>query len=764
MRTFSVSFFIGTLVLLWLPRLLAVHGLFYLAGLLLVLLVGVLSYWRGWGKWPVVCAAGVVAGALYAVLVASQVREQWLPEAWEGQDVLLSGALADVPESRADGLGFLLDVDHPDFHGRLRVAWYEDDLPQMRAGERWQLLLRGKRPNGFVNPNGFDYEQWLFAQRIGGSAYVRKSGDNRRLGEAPLLEPDNIRQYIKEKIDVALQGSAMTGLVQGLAVAYTDAITQEQWTVFRKTGTIHLLAISGLHITMVAAAGILPVLLLWRLFPVLYLWLPVRIAGGIVGGGLATGYSLLAGFNIPTQRTWLMLMVMLAGLVWRRQIPFSVTLSVALLLVLLLDPLAPLSVGFWLSFLTMGLLVFLGVRQRKAGKGAAIGIQLLLSLGTVPVVAGFFGMVSLSSPLANMVAIPVVTFVVTPLVLLGIVLCAWFPWGAAMLWQWAGTVLEWLMVFLGWLADFSLSAVYIPLIPLAWLMVGFAGFVLLWLPRGMPGRWLGALLMLPLALYQPARPEPGAFRADMLDVGQGLASVVQTAGHTLVFDTGPKASDSFDTGALVLLPWLRGQGVSRVDRLVVSHADNDHSGGAPALLAEMPVGDILVSTAETLPGREVEICSRGQQWMWDGVTFTVVHPSAGFTDKTDNNRSCVLRVANAYHSMLLTADIERLAENNLLQQDGNLAAEVLLVPHHGSKTSSGPAFIDAVAPKVAVVTSGYRNRFHHPAPSVQARYEQRGIMLLNTVDTGELEVDFPASADAFAWRGERLVQPYFWRR
>lgn len=762
MRTFSVSFFIGTLVLLVLPRLPVMDALFWgVVASLTGLIVG-LSLYRRWVA--VTLLAGMLLGSVYALWVAHGVRADWLPEAWEGEDILLTGMVADVPEQRVDGLSFLFAADTPHYRGHLKVAWYADDVPFIRAGERWQLLIRAKRPNGFMNPNGFDYEQWLFTQRIGGSGYVRKSADNQRLDAADWWQPNHLRQHLQEKIATALSGSEMTGLVQGLAIAYTEAIPQQQWEVLRKTGTIHLLAISGLHITMVASLGILPVWGIWRLFPMLYLWLPLRVAAALTGGVLATGYALLAGFNIPTQRTLIMLLVVMAGLVWRRHVPFSVTMSLALLLVLLLDPLASLSVGFWLSFSTVALLVWLGIRQRKLGKSAVVWMQLVLSLGTIPLAAGFFGMISLSSPLANLLAIPIVTFVVTPLVLLGIVLAGWWATAASWVWILAATLLEWLMWVLEWLASLPFSAMYMPLLPMPWLFLALLGFVILWLPRGMPGRWLGMLLMLPLVLWQPPKVENGAFRVSVLDVGQGLASVVQTAHHTLVFDTGPKVSDSFDTGALVVLPWLRGQGITQLDTLVVSHADNDHSGGAAALVSAMPVSQVLVSSVDTLPAHHADLCTAGQAWQWDGVEFMLLHPDEKFPDVTQNNRSCVLKIANAYHSVLLTADIERPAEKWLVKQAADLRAEVLLLPHHGSKTSSSPTFIQAVAPTLGIVTSGYRNRFHHPHPSVMQRYVARDIKLLNTSETGELRLDFPASGENRQVREWRTAQMHLWNR
>lgn len=766
MRIFSAAFFGGTLLLLWLPAL--PDG---------TVLAKALS---GWGLWVLLLylpvrrwrhsmgflagMGGLGIGAVYALLVAMQVQESQLPPAWEGEDILLQGKVVSVPEVRVDGQRFLFEVEQKDFTGRLRLAWYGDDRTEIRAGECWQLRVRAKRPNGFINQAGFDYEKWLFSQRIGGTGYVRKSTDNRRLKASFPLYPDNIRQHLGERIRAALGDSPVTGLVQGLAVAYRSDISDAQWDVLRRTGTSHLLAISGLHIGMVAGFGFLPAWLIWRLFPALYLWLPVRIAGGLLGGVMACGYALLAGFTVPTQRALAMVLVLMLGLLLRRRIPFSVTFSLALLLVLLIDPLASLSVGFWLSFLAVALLAFLAQRRHRQGKSVFIRAQLGLSVGMLPLTAGFFGAVSLVSPLANLLAIPYVTLLVAPLVLSGVLLSGIFPWLAAILWQAAGLLLEGLMHFLGWLAGFEWSSVYLPLIPWYWLLAAMAGFAWLWLPSGMPGRWLGLVLLLPLPLFQPDRPEPGAFRVSVLDVGQGLASVVQTRRHTLLFDTGPRVSGHFDTGELVILPWLRGQGVGQIDHLLVSHQDNDHRGGVEAVMAEIPVKRVMVNEAGMLGEVDADICEAGQSWQWDGVSFEILHPDRRFSGFKRNDRSCVLRVSSQYHSMLFTADIGRPAEKWLLQQEYTLKSEVLLVPHHGSKTSSSPAFIDAVMPQLAIVTSGYRNRFHHPHPSVSKRYQARDIELLNTADTGELTLDFPASDAALGIFRQRMENRHFWSR
>ena len=768
MRTFSVTFFLGTcllLVLSALPSNSVFYGNYAAGGCLW------LTCWIFRGKYRALAVLsrvllGLLLGSFLALHTAKSLRDAWIAPSQEGEDILITGVIVDIPEYKSDGWHFLVAANSEVVQGNVLLGWYDKKAPALQAGQQWQLVVRLKRPNGFSNPNGFDYEQWLFAQRIVGVGSVRESSNNQLLAQPQWFNPQVWRQYFQDRLTQALANQPTLGLVQGLAIANTDHISQQQWSVLRQTGTIHLLAISGLHITMVAAIGVLPVLGLWRCVPRLALWLPARIAGGIFGGLLATGYSLLAGMNIPTQRTLLMLLILLLGLIARRHLAFSVTFSAALLAVVLWDPLACLSVGFWLSFMTVGLLVILGNRQRQVGKSAVVWMQLALSLGTIPLAVGFFGMVSLVAPLANLLAIPIITFLVTPLILLGLVLSFWQD-VAVLLWHIAAGLLDYLMLALQWLNDWPYAITYIALVPWYWLVCAGLGFLWLCLPSGMPGRWLGLIACLPLWLYQPPRPVDGAFRLAVLDVGQGLASAVQTASHILVFDTGAKTSPTFDSGELVVLPWLRGQGVQQVDRLMISHDDNDHSGGAQAVLNGMTVKSLWVGSRALFPERQPVLCTAGQHWTWDGVDFQVLHPSEDFTDSKDNNRSCVLRVNNAWHSVLLTADIERAAENWLVERaekGETLVSDVLVVPHHGSKTSSSSVFLDAVKPQLAVITSGYRNRYHHPHADVIKRYTEQQIPVVNTVDAGALSLDFPNSTAAVSVARWRNVKPHIWQR
>ncbi|MEZ5536191.1 MAG: DNA internalization-related competence protein ComEC/Rec2 [Thiolinea sp.] len=774
MRTFSLCFFGGTLLIngfMFLPSI----GSWGWGGIILsVFCAPAVFLLPGQRRWWFALLA-VMLGFGYAWLEAdTQIRQQ-LPESLAGKDLLLTGVIRGLPEADSESRRFLFQLETAsteerlvDLSGTLRLSWYRHFPPRLNSGERWQLVVRAKPPNGFMNPGGMDYEKWLFAQRIIATGYVRDSGHNRPLGMSSSGYIDHLRQQVQRAIQYHLEGRTEQSIVAALAVAARSDISDQQWEVLRRTGTSHLVAISGLHIALVAGFGFLPVFMIWWLFPRLYLWMPVRIAAGFTGALAALLYALMAGFTLPTQRALVMVLIILAGLLWRRQIPFTVILSWALLAVLLIDPLAAMSPGFWLSFLSV-LMIFLLTRRdlRRKHKWGVLSIQLGLSLGMIPLTASLFGSASLVSPLANLVAVPYVSLLVVPLVLSGMLLLPLSEYLAAVCWQLAGYAVRGLWWLLDWLSGLDLAALALPQLPWYWLAAAIAGFVLLILPRGIPGRWLGVLLMLPVLVWQPQRPAPGAFQLDVLDVGQGLASVIQTAEHTLVFDTGPKPSESFDAGRLVVLPWLRALNINRLDGLLVSHPDTDHSGGAGALLEALPVDRLISNTTDYARSSQYlpELCQAGQHWEWDGVRFEILHPAAGFADNRDNNRACVLRVGNALHSVLFSADIERPAEYWLSKTVGDdLRSEVLIVPHHGSDSSSSPAFLKRVEPKLAILTAGYRSRFNHPHPEVVKRYQGWGIPLLNTVQSGAITVSFPADNQAFSLQQFRPEQRRFWNR
>ena len=506
------------------------------------------------------------------------------------------------------------------------------------------------------------------------------------------------------------------------------------------------MSISGLHVTMVAAIGWWAVAFLWRRRPFLALRLPTQKAAALGGVIFAFAYCLLAGFGVPAQRTLYMVGTVALALLSGRNVAGSRILALALLVVLLLDPLAVLSAGFWLSFGAVGILFYTGSGRVGRdhwlpGWGRA---QWSVTLGMLPALLALFQQFSLVSPLANALAIPVVTFIVTPLALLGAVLPLDAP-----LWL-AHQVLTWLMAVMEWLGEAPV-ATWQQAAPPTWsVLLGLMGCAVVLLPRGFPGRWWGGLLLLPLVLLRPERPLDGELRLTVLDVGQGLAAHVQTRSSDLIYDTGPLFTADANSGNRILVPYLRAAGVSRLDGLVITHQDTDHSGGAASLLDAVPTDWV----ASSLPpqhflragDRRHRPCFAGQHWRRDGVAFEMLYPDFDRYEnpaRKTNDMSCVLKITTPSGSALLTSDIEALSEWRLLHRmPEKLRADVMTMPHHGSRTSSTPEFIDAVGAPLVVIPVGYRSRFGHPKADVVARYRARDIRLLRTDLDGAVTLTF----------------------
>jgi competence protein ComEC len=599
-----------------------------------------------------------------------------------------------------------------------------------------------RRPRGMLNPGGFDYEQWLFAEGIRAVGYIRNSSENRRLeiGSGWLCSPQAWRQAIHDRLSAALAGSPVAGLIKALTMGADDDITQAQWEILRRTGTTHLIAISGSHIGLVAAFAFFLTRRLCASLGVLR-WPPPRIAA-LVGCVAALLYSALADFAIPTQRALVMIAVAMGAIAFQRNLNPSHVLAMAALAVVLYDPLAVLSPGFWLSFGAVALIAFgvAGRVERPRGWRALAKVNWVTALGLAPFLLLFFRQVSLVSPIANFLAVPVLGTLLIPVCLSGALLLPLVPAAGAGLLQLAEFILNRTWPVLEWLSALPLAQWNHAEPPFWTVPLAFLGTLLLLAPRGIPARWLGLVLLLPATLYHPERPTPGEFRLVLLDVGQGLASVVETRHRALVFDTGARLSPSFDMGRAVVEPYLRAQGIGTIDTLVVSHGDLDHIGGARSLLARFPVGRAYTSVPEQLAGFPAAPCAAGQRWNWDGVDFEMLGPLRNSEKENDN--SCVLRVQGRSGSALLTADIERTAEGLLVENyRERLRSDVLVVPHHGSKTSSTGPFLEAVRPRLALVPAGYLNRFGFPHPAVMGRYTGIGALTLSTAERGAIVVE-----------------------
>jgi len=697
-----------------------------------------------------------------------------LPHEWEGKKVTLAGVVASMPQQMERGDRFEFDVervlteDAPiPTHISLSQYSYEkfgDQNPGSRkadssrgatsqkltfhAGERWQLTVKLKRPHGTANPHGFDFEAWALERNIRATGNIQKDVDNQLISHL-VIRPhyliERLRERIRERMQEVLQDKPYGGVLVALATGDENAISSNDWQLFQRTGTSHLMSISGLHITMLSGMLAALVYAVWRRVPALLGRLPARKAAVVAGVLTALLYSLFSGFSVPAQRTLYMLLVFACALWAGRQVSLSRVLAYALLVVLVFDPWAVLAPGFWLSFGAVAVMAYAmnGRLARPHWLKEAITGQCAVTLGTLPLLLILFQQVSVISPVANALAIPLVSLVVVPLTLLGSIL----PFDGLL--QLAHVVMVGCMDFLVWIAGFPLATWQQHAPPLWTMPFALLGVLWMLLPKGFPMRWLGLCGLLPMLLVTPLLPQTGAMKVAVLDVGQGLAVIVQTKHHQLLYDTGPKYSSQSDSGSRIVVPYLRGEGLARLDGLIVSHNDTDHSGGMQSVLTQVPVNWIdtsLPKDAEELVGRTPTPCFAGQSWVWDEVKFQILYPElASYQDDTlkDNDRSCVLKVSSRYGSILLTGDIERHAERDLLDSMvDSLASDVLVVPHHGSKTSSTTDFVQAVHPATAIFTVGYRNRFGHPKQAVVDRYEAIGSRLYRSDMDGAVLIDF----------------------
>ena len=697
----------------------------------------------------------VCIGFSYAWIHAKFLASEPLPKHLEGEDVILEGVIVNLPEKRGRRIRFefLPESVHwqgkeQDLPGRLRLNWYEKQPPDLEAGQRWRLTARLKRAHGMINPGTFDYEAWLYQRGIRTTGYVRQDQGNRLLGNDLTNMPlQRLRQHLRESLVRVLGDEEAAGLIVALAIGERDSISDEQWRLLTQSGTNHLMAISGLHIGMIAGLFYFLAGRLWRLRSANLLWLPapkVAAFSAIIG---AVIYAALAGFSIPTRRALIMVLVVMGAVLFQRATRPSRVLALALLLVLLLDPLAVLSPGFWLSFAAVGIILYgMGGREGKRGTLGQLGrVQFLVGLGLLPLVSHFFHQAAVAGPVANLIAVPWIGMVVVPPTLLGTILELFVPGLATLLLLLAAKATTLLLSLLSWCVALLPPVILASPPSWAYLLITL-GIALLFAPRGWPARWLGGVLILPLFLLRDEIP-PGAYRFTLLDVGQGLAAAVQTRNHILIYDTGARYASGFDIGRAVIVPWLRNRGIAKIDTLVISHGDNDHIGGARSLLSLYPTDRVLTSVPHKMTWTGSEECHAGQKWQWDGIGFEILHPFDAESNtkrrSRGNNGSCVLRVSGEGGSVLLPGDIEAAAEQELLiRYRDKLASTVLVAPHHGSKTSSTRPFVEAVHPRWVLFPVGYRNRYRFPHEQVVERYLDINTTSIDSVTSGAITFSF----------------------
>lgn len=717
-----------------------------------------LAYKREWS----LCA--LVFGVFWACVFGLWRMTEQLPSQYHNREVKLQGYIASLPQQQDQRLSFDFVVTQPKggFPSKLRLNWYHPTI-SLTAGQAWEFTAKIRKPHGRMNPGGFDIEAWLFANRIGAVGYVREK-------PAPILINDPFslsrylalcRQSVADKLDQALPNSDLVGVVKALTIGSQNGISQEQWQVFRRTGVIHLFVISGSHISLIAGLVYVATRRYWAWTGMLRV--SPQQMGSLFAWLAALFYSGLAGYSVPTARAMVMLSVGLAAIAWQRHTTSIHILLLALMAVLLFDPLAVLSVGFWLSFLAVGLLIYVSAGRlgRVSGWREAGSAQWATTIGLSPLLIIFFQQVSLIAPLANWIAVPLIGLIVVPALLVATILLFAWPTVGSLILASIERILQFLWLGLSELAALPLASLSCPTPPWYATALAGVGILVLLAPRGFPKRYLGYILFLPLLFVNGKKTEPGEMRVTLLDVGQGLSTVVETAEHTMVFDTGARYSDYSDMGDSVILPFLHQQGITDLDLLVISHGDNDHSGGAGSLLQELPAKRLLSSVDAWVSRPNGEYCQAGQTWHWDGIDFTVLSPSSSLFP-SENDNSCVIKVSNGRLSVLLTGDIERTAELWLVKNYGDqLASDVLIAPHHGSKTSSSLPLLEQTRPRLVLIPSGYLNRFGFPHKQVLERYARLGIDWLNTADHGAITI----ASDLGGWQqpsGERQRRKRYW--
>jgi len=750
----------------------------------LLILSCFLSLWQRAGVRAIriFIAFAVIAFALTG-LRALSFQSQALDPALEGKDIDVTGIVAAMPQRNEGGIRFRFDVESSQARlpPQLILGWYgsaaTDDpgsidlsrnVPDLRAGERWSFTVRLKAPHGNVNPHGFDYELWLWEQGVQATGYVRAGPRDPtpvRVGDTWWHPVERARHAVRDAVYAHVDDRRTAGVIAALVTGDQNAIDRSDWDIFRATGVAHLMSISGLHITMFAWGAALVVGALWRRSARLCLAWPAQHAALVGGVLLAAAYALFSGWGVPSQRTiWMLATVAVLRLSGRRW-PWTHIWLLAFAVVVTIDPWAMLQAGFWLSFVAVGVLFAAdpGAKQDE-GKGAskiahtlrsALHEQWVVTIALTPLGVLLFGQVSVVGLLANAVAIPWVTLVVTPLAMAGVVFNA--------MWNVAAGAVAWLQAYLEWLAALPFASLSMPAAPVWAGALGVIGGLLLAMRLPWHMRSLGIALMLPVLFWQPQRPADGEFEVLAADIGQGNALVVRTALHTLVYDSGPRYGPESDAGHRVVVPLLRAFD-ERVDMLMLSHRDSDHTGGAAAILAMQPQAALVSSIEESnelQAIRKSARCIAGQHWAWDGVDFAVLHPQAADYDAAakPNAMSCVLRISNGRRTALLAGDLEAPQEARLVENSAPLRADVFLVPHHGSKTSSSAPFLDAVHPAFAIVQAGYRNRFGHPAPPVMDRYRERGIAVVDSPHCGAARW---TSAQPDRVECARTSEPHYW--
>ena len=782
-----IAFVCGVCLLQWQVTLPSAMDIAFVA-CTAVITLAVSGWFRGH---PAARASGLLAiiciGFAYAAAHATWRISDELAFDDEGRDVAITGVVASLPVKLERGVRFEFDVQpvtgQQKVPSRLLLGWYSGNTV-VQPAERWSFTVRLKRPHGTMNPGGFDFEAWMLERNLRASGYVRAGRNDpvpartQSMVWRPLYAIERARSMLRDRLEPHVAGKRFGGVLVALILGDQRAIGDADWTLFNRTGIGHLVSISGLHITMIASLVGLLVGALWRRSPALLTRAAAQTAA-VLGGLLAALlYALLAGWGVPAQRTVVMLATVGVAWLFSSRISMGTSLALAAALVCLIDPWAALAPGFWLSFGAVAAIVWVSqwrpMRDRTRRwfelLRAATRVQVAVTLALIPATVLLFHQLSLISPLANAVAIPVVSWAVTPLALGGAAFAA-LP---APLSSLAGPMLgianamfAALAIALQWAASLSWAALPVATPPVVLVVLAAGGVVWMLAPPGWPLRAMGAAALLPMFVWPAERAGDNEVWITALDIGQGSALLVETRDRMWLYDTGPRYSSDSDAGERVVLPYLRHRGIGRLDGLILSHLDSDHSGGAAAVLRGIEVERVLSSVPAGHPAlghrTDVERCTAGMRWNSGSLGFVILHPSREDYDvkRSTNSMSCVVSITAGATRLLLTGDVPVADEAAFLARDPGLRAGWLAAPHHGSRTSSGEMLLNSLGATAAVAQAGYRNRFGHPNTDVLARYRANNIELLRTDHAGAVQWRFTANGKSTV-HAARLHDARYW--
>lgn len=716
-----------------------------------------------------------VLGFAWTLWCAHSIASWSLNKEWEGKPLIASGMISSLPRQARFGTQFEFHLQSltcenvtQSINTNIRLTWPNQKYiqpPALYAGDAWQLVVKLKRVHGVQSPGAYDYEAWAFQKRLRATGVVQMGNQNKLISVANYqYELMRLRQILQNKILVYAPHSLTSPWLLALILGERNGIATEDWQVLRNTGTNHLMAIGGLHIGILVAIVYFITNWLWRRSEKLLLMLPAHFASVGAAFLLAIIYGFLSGFSLPAQRAMLMLAVYFFTVVMNKKINLWNAWSLAMFFVLLMHPLAVLETSFWLSFVTIALIIYgMSYRLSPTGFWWKHGrVQWVIALGLIPLSLALFQESTLISFIANTIAIPWLAFAILPFCFLSVIFLVCSPMLASIFLWFADKSLAGLWLILAKLSHIHIASWSLAMPNMLFFILMMLGVLLLLLPGGVQGKGLGAVWILPVLLYQPDQPLTGEYWVSVLDVGQGLSVVVQTKSHTLVYDAGPKYEAATDMGQSVVLPYLRKLMTKKIDLLVLSHGDNDHIGGVDALLNAFPDTKISSSVPRKNSNWHATYCRAGQSWLWDNVNFTFLYPR-NHQKNYRNDSSCVLLINNGNYKVLLPGDIEKQAERNLLMYSPEkLQANLLVAPHHGSKTSGIEEFISAVNPQVVLYATGYRNRYHFPHASVMNAYEKRHAKAYNTVDTGTIQFKVARDGSVALPEKYRVTHAKYW--